>query len=378
MIDTELFRAVPFREAKGLILEQKWGLFVHVGTIAQSPKGTLLVACLGGPRAEPEPDNVVAMARSFDNGHSWSALECVIDPEDGWAAGGPVLWTRPDEKVWLQWAEYDCPGFRQRIRGDRIFEGIVSADGDEIKIHDVRPWSHWGANPPIVLSSGRWVAPVQDGPVQYARTSVDQGRTWVNRNPGTTDEVPGGLDEAAIIQRDDGKLWALYRTTGGRLFEGFSDDEGGSWYDIRETGIPNPGTKPFLLKLASERVLLLNNATFASRAGHKNRPPADQYVGRSYLTAALSEDDGLTFCAELELDRDRFICYPSATQDPEGVIHIVYTMKTGPAYTWVGNTIQDSSTGLEGEKAVARLAYGQITEEMILGCDPPDWRVRAG
>ena len=90
------------------------------------------------------------------------------------------------------------------------------------------------------------------------------------------------------------------------------------------------------MKLASGRILLLNNATFASRVGYKDRPPADEYAGRSFLTAALSEDDGRTFCAELVLDRDRFVCYPSAIQDPEGVIHIVYTMKTGPAYNLGG------------------------------------------
>lgn len=380
MIDTERFENMPYREAKGLILEERWGLFVHVATIARSPSGTLVVACIGGPRAEPEPDNVIAVARSFDNGRTWTTLEGVVDPPDGWRAYDPVLWTRPDGKVWTQWGEGDCPGFRKGDRAGRTFAGILSVDGAEVAIRDVEPWvgrrpGNWAVNPPIILNSGRWIVPMQDGRYQYARTSDDGGRTWVNREPATTEEIPGGLDEMTVIQRSDGKLWALYRTRGGRLSEGFSDDEGDSWRDVRETGIPNPGTKPFLLKLTSGRVLLLNNATFASRVGYKNRPPADQYAGRSFLTAALSEDDGRTFCAELALDRDRFVCYPSAVQDPDGVIHLVYTMKTGAAYTWVGNPIEDTSNALDGEIAVARVAYGQLTEEMILTCDPPEWQV---
>ncbi len=379
MIDTELFQSTPFREAKGLVLEEKWGLFVHVATIARSPSGTLVVACIGGPRAEPEPDNVIAMARSFDNGETWTPLKGMIDPDDGWRAFDPVLWTRPDGKIWIQWAEGDCPGFRKRDRERRAFSGFLTVDGEEIGFSDVQPWighetGNWAVNPPIVLSSGRWVVPMQNGPFQYVRSSDDQGRTWVNREQATTEQVPGGIDEATFIQREDGRLWALYRTTGGRLFEGFSDDEGDSWIDIRETGIPNPGTKPFLLKLASGRVLLLNNATFASRVGYKDRPPpADKYSGRSFLTAALSEDDGRTFCAELVLDRDRFVCYPSAIQDPEGVIHIVYRMKTELAYSWVGGPIEDTSTGLEAGTAVARVGYGQLTEEMILACEAPEW-----
>ncbi len=380
MMDVQRFKDVPYREAKGLILEERWGLFVHVCTVARSLSGTLVVACIGGPRAEPEPDNVIAVARSFDNGKTWTSLEGVIDPPDGWRAYDPVLWTRPDGKVWIQWGEGDCPGFRKGDRAGRTFAGILSVDGAEVAIQDVEPWvgrrpGNWAVNPLIILNSGRWIVPMQDGRYQYARTSDDGGRTWVNREPATTEEVPGGLDEMTVIQRSDGRLWALYRTRGGRLFEGFSDDEGDSWRDIRETGIPNPGTKPFLLKLASGRVLLLNNATFASRVGHKDRPPADQYAGRSFLTAAISEDDGRTFRAEIALDRDRFVCYPSAIQDPDGVIHIVYTMKTGPAYTWVGNPIEDTSNALEGEIAVARGAYGQLTEEMVLSGDPPGWQV---
>ena len=155
------------------------------------------------------------------------------------------------------------------------------------------------------------------------------------------------------------------------MYEAFSIDEGSSWRNVRETGIPNPGTKPFLLRLASGRILLLNNATYASRTGHRGRPKADQYAGRSFLTAALSEDDGRSFRAELVLDMDRLVCYPSAIQAPDGVIHIVYTMKTGPAYTWVGNPIEGSG----GDVAVARIAYGQLTENMILRAGTPGWRV---
>ena len=256
VIDTELFRNTPFREAKGLVLEEKWGLFVHVATIARSPSGTLVVACIGGPRAEPEPDNVIAFARSFDNGETWTPLKGMIDPDDGWRAFDPVLWTRLDGKIWIQWAEGDCPGFRQRDRERRAFCGFLTVDGEEIGIGDVQPWighetGNWAVNPPIVLSSGRWIVPMQNGPFQYVRSSDDQGRTWVNREQATTEQVPGGIDEATFVQREDGRLWALYRTTGGRLFEGFFGRRRGFVDRYSRNGDPQPGNQalPFETRL---------------------------------------------------------------------------------------------------------------------------------
>ena len=48
-------------------------------------------------------------------------------------------------------------------------------------------------------------------------------------------------------------------------------------------------------------------------------------------------------------------------------------MKTELAYSWVGGPIEDTSTGLEAGTAVARVGYGQLTEEMILACEAPEW-----
>jgi predicted neuraminidase len=113
-----------------------------------------------------------------------------------------------------------------------------------------------------------------------------------------------------IVERIDGTLWMLIRTGSGVLWESVSADRGRTWSEGRPTTIRNPGSRFFVRRLASGRLLLINTPDPKRRKG---------------LYAYLSEtDDGTSFGAGLELDDRDKVSYPDAVQAPDGLIFAVH------------------------------------------------------
>lgn len=170
----------------------------------------------------------------------------------------------------------------------------------------------------VQTRSGRIIVPFSTGhperkagpPIgNFYTTAVysdDDGRTW-RRSPSEltapcTDGYNGGnygAVEPTIVELRDGRLWMLLRTQTGRLYESFSTD-GSEWSPAAPSRFYGSNSPAMLRRLIDGRLLLIwNNAQVQPRP-----PEGGVYSGRDAVHAALSDDDGQTWCGFREIYRD--------------------------------------------------------------------------
>ncbi|MDD6033493.1 MAG: sialidase family protein [Oscillospiraceae bacterium] len=125
--------------------------------------------------------------------------------------------------------------------------------------------------------------------------SSDQGRSF-RRFEGSR-KLPTQFDEPMAYERLDGSIRMLARTSEGELAESLSRDGGRTWSEARLSGIANPGSRFFISRTPSGRVLLINN---------------DCRTGRTHMTVSLSEDDGVTWTCRKLIDNRNWVSYPDA------------------------------------------------------------------
>ena len=273
----------------------------------------------GGPR-EPDPENTVVMSYSNDVGITWRPPFVVAEPNDAGRAFDPNVWLDPTGGLWL----FFNRGHREKRLHGVYARRCLNPDapepiwGNEYRLgFDEVPFS-FRLNKPTVLSTGEWVMPVThaaqpcgewfpvEGQQQGVAISTDRGTTW--RLYGTVEAPPWAL-ENMIVERRDGRLWMLIRTSAGALWQSFSTDRGRTWSRGEPTSIASPGSRFFIRRLASGNLLLVNHYRF---------------TGRSHLTGLLSADDGRTWREGLVLDERPNVSYPDGFQAPDGLIWIIY------------------------------------------------------
>jgi BNR repeat-like domain len=154
-----------------------------------------------------------------------------------------------------------------------------------------RTWRHRGGGFDDFTFMGQF-----DSTVLY---SDDSGATW--RLSPSHLEVPvpdivsayGGV-EPVVLQLRDGRVWMLIRTQMGRLYESFSDD-GVRWSEAQPTSIISSDSPAGLVRLRDGRILLCWNECLRYPYAHG---------GRQVLHAAISADEGRTWCGYREVVRD--------------------------------------------------------------------------
>lgn len=126
--------------------------------------------------------------------------------------------------------------------------------------------------------------------------SDDEGKTWkpsdnslkVISQPGKATRY-GGI-EPAIIELKDGRIWMLIRTNQGYLYESYSNNEGESWQNPRQTKFVSSNSPASLLRLADGRIVL-----FWCSDQWWSTPKSYADGGRQVLHAAISDDEGKTW-----------------------------------------------------------------------------------
>ena len=168
---------------------------------------------------------------------------------------------------------------------------------------------------PAVLSTGEWVLPCstwrQTDQSARMMISTSQGRSWSLRGACNVPEKDRAFDEHLITERKDGSLWLLARTRYG-IGESISRDSGKTWPDLSPSKIAHPSARFFIQRLSSGNLLLVKHGQIAEK------------IGRSRLTAFLSEDDGQTWTSGLMLDERAGVSYPDGQQVEDGRIQLVY------------------------------------------------------
>lgn len=287
--------------------------------LERTPGGRVFVCWYSGGAKEPSPENVVYLCQSDDGGASFTPPQIMAGPRNSARAFDPTLWRDPDGKLW-----YIFNRGSKETAEHAVFartcddpDAAVPVWSDEFQLDFQVPYS-FRMNKPTVLSTGEWLLPVTHASepirdwfagskqVQGVAISTDKGRTWTLQGAV---KAPHWALENMVVELKDGRVWMLIRAGGGVLWQSYSTDKGRTWSEGTATTIPDPGSRFFIRRLASGRLLLVHHYKFK---------------GRSHLTAQLSEDDGATWNEGLLLDERGGVSYPDGMQDKDGLIWIIY------------------------------------------------------
>ncbi len=297
-------------------------LFQGIPGIERAANGRLWAVWYGGGTGE-EGENYVMVATSIDDGETWSPIRMVIDPPAPVRAFDPCLWRDPEGRLWLFWAQ----SFHH-FDGRAGVWAIYTEDAESETPNWSTPRRLFNGvmmNKPLVLTGGEWLMPVcvwpwstrPDIPEEEKRPNVfvstDMGKTFALRGgpqvPGEPSEVRPC--EHMVIEKLDGSLWMLVRTTYG-IGESFSDDRGFNWTVLRPCVIRHTASRFFIRRLASGKLLLVKHG------------PIDVQTDRSHLMAFLSSDDGESWHGGLMIDEREGVSYPDAVQADDGTIYLIY------------------------------------------------------
>ena len=326
-------------------------LWQGIPSIEVTKGGRIFLTYYSGGTKE-EIGNYCILSRSDDGEHF---EDIAITYKEGFRCYDPCLWMDPSCRLWFTWG----------VAPDHAVWASICDDPDA----DELVWSaprligrEVMMNKPTVLSTGEWLFPIavwdlievaggRNGVADasgkqstltdrlaFAYKSVDQGETF--ERLGGSNVPQRSFDEHMILELSDGRL-AMYVRTKYGIGVSYSYDRGRTWTKGGNSSLGGPCSRFFIRRLKSGRVLLIN---------HFN------YIGRSHLTAMLSEDDGKTWPYKLLLDERANVSYPDAKEADDGYIYITYDRERG--------AFLDS---LEKAYASAReILLAKITEEDII------------
>jgi predicted neuraminidase len=308
---TQALRAQSGLVRSGFIYETAPFPSCHASTIVEVD-GTLVAAWFGGT-AERNPDVGIWVSRleqgawtppvEVANGvQSPTLRHPTWNPVLFQPRGGPLLLfykVGPSPSTWWGMVMRSADAGRTWSAPERLPDGILGP----IK------------NKPIQLDSGDIVAgssTEHDGWRVHFERSTDGGRTWTKAPPLDEGQTAGAI-QPSILTHPDGRLQAIGRSRGGRVFETWSSDEGRSWSALELTSLPNPNAGLDAVTLRDGRMLAVYNHT------ERGRSPLNVAVsrdGRAWEAALVLEDaPGLEFS------------YPAVIQASDGLVHVTYTWR---------------------------------------------------
>jgi len=314
--------------------------------IERTAKGRLWAAWFAGKNknAVEQPYTHVVVATSDDDGRSWLDPKIVIPPLRFVRAFDPCLWIDPLGRLWLFWVA------TAGLQDGRA--GVWSIMTEEPDAKNPR-WSEPRRiangimkNRPTVLRNGDWLLPIglwRDAEWPNLRLtaeavapytldmighelgeergsnvfrSQDQGRTF--HFLGQARVPPTRVDEHMIVERRDGTLWMLVRTTYG-IGQSVSKDGGRTWSPgepYLNSDVALPSARFFIARLQSGALLMVRHDGRVTKT-------------RSHLVAFVSDDEGATWKGGLMVDERLRVTYPDCVQAADGTIYMIYDFERG-------------------------------------------------
>lgn len=183
--------------------------------------------------------------------------------------------------------------------------------------------------PPVPLRSRRrWVQPAQyrvgDTTIPVVLLSEDDGHSWWKseipsvprheaRWPHKGLRWQNDACEPSVVELSDGRLWVLLRTSLDCFYESFSTNGGECWSPAQPSRFSNTITQPGLLRMQDGRLLAfwcntvplpeLDHREYfgLSETIYHTGWTEDVFTNRDAFHAAVSYDEGVTWCGFREL-----------------------------------------------------------------------------
>ena len=288
--------------------------FTGIPSMAVAPGGRLWATWYAGRTPSEDQNNYVVLATSGDDGRTWQEV-LVVDPDEAGPvrAYDPELWVTPEGSLLLFWAQ--AIGHDGAIGGVWTLTITNPDDATPRWTGPTRITDGIMMCKPTVLSSGEWALPAStwrttDSSARMV-VSIDRGQTWTVRGGCHLPAKDREFDEHMFVERKDGSIWMLARTSYG-IGESTSTDGGRTWPELKPSAIPHPSARFFVRRLSSGSLLLVKHG------------PIDEKTDRCRLTAFISKDDGRTWDGGLLLDERTGVSYPDGQEGPDGLIRIIY------------------------------------------------------
>jgi predicted neuraminidase len=173
--------------------------------------------------------------------------------------------------------------------------------------------------------------------VQFVMVTADGGGTWTQRiiDIGGHGHHDGAM-EPTMVERKDGRLWMLIRTTHDWFYECFSSDGGLTWTQPVPTEISASSSPGMIRRLASGRLVLVWNRVrpegmseqewrkkpLARRGGGFAIKPSSWH--REEVSLAFSDNDGETWSKPVVIARQKngWLSYPRLFEPSPGDLKI--------------------------------------------------------
>lgn len=288
--------------------------FQGIPSIAVTPGGRQWVTYYASPMPSEDHNCYVVLSTRGSDEDTWTEV-LVVDPdrEGPVRAFDPQVWLAPDHRVYLFWAQ--AFGHDGTVAGVWALPLMEPERADSSLGEPRRLTDGVMMGKPGVLSSGEWILPASTWRNTEASArlviSDDGGTTWSVRGGCHLPEKDRAYDEHLVVEKRDGNLWLLARTTYG-IGESLSTDRGVTWPDLRPTSLAHPSARFYIGHLRSGNLLLVKHGKLHAS------------TGRSHLTAYRSTDEGMSWSGGLLLDPRMGVSYPDAHEDDSGTVFVVY------------------------------------------------------
>ncbi|MBZ5625946.1 MAG: SUMF1/EgtB/PvdO family nonheme iron enzyme [Acidobacteriia bacterium] len=316
------------------------GVAYHNSALQVCPNGDLIAAYYNTPKEENDPDQTILTMRLRYGAEDWDMPEPWPDFPDA-ADAAPVFWNDRG-KLWFFFGS-------PRLLGGPPFQFMTSIDNGATwgavefpKLEGaVGKFTPQPTNSVVRDRNGVIYLPVDgSGGTSVLFASKDDGKTWHDTGGRTA-----GRHTTLVLGKDGSLIGFGGKNTeiDGFMPKAISRDGGKSYEKSKTPFRPlGSGQRPSIIRLASGRLFFVADLFDKKKLGAKG---AGAFV-------ALSDDDGETWETR-QLPGITTVGYTTATQGPNGVIHVV-TSKNNPDLhielneTWVlkGPATNEDLTGL--------------------------------
>ena len=281
----------------------------RIPSLIATQNGTLLAFCEGRKAGAADAGNMdLLLRRSEDGGQTWSEPQVIWDDGENFCGNPCAVIDEQTGTIWLlmiwkngkdeEWMIHlgigkDTSRVFSTYSGD---DGKTWAEPTEITaMVKSADWRWYATGPGIGIQlkygehKGRLVIPCNHSTTMlalgsHAIFSDDHGQTWSYSN-----SIPGGCDEAQVVERIDGTLemnMRMQRWSRGYRAISLSMDDGETWsWRSHDTNLPDPKCQASIIRYTTTDDSDKNRLLFSNPATG----------GRNGMTVRMSYDEGKTW-----------------------------------------------------------------------------------